>query len=1234
MACFSTSDEDETMKCSTCGFNNQPGMKFCGECGAALLTAQPDVTCASCGHINRAVSQYCANCGTKLNAEAENKCPNCGHLNRAIARVCAECGFELTPRSAVKYDERRIVTIIFGDIAGFTAMSEQLDPEEVKQISSTCFARLSKEVADYDGHVDKYLGDNIMVLFGAPIAHEDDAERAVRCALEMQRAVRSLSETLEREMAAKHGLHFNLELHIGINTGEVMAGIMGGNRDQDYTVMGDAVNLASRLQHAADPGKILVGQLTFQATHEAVEYREKEPLKVRGKQMPVPVWEVIGLRSQRDRLRSSIGLEAPMVGRASQFSRLKALYQTAVEQRKPVRVVVYGEAGMGKSRFLLEFEKYAEGLPQQPSFRKGRCLPYGEGVSYWALTEMIKSECNILDDDPAKVKYNKLSARVRELYDDAVADSGEQRQQLEREVREVAQMLAYLLGVENTDSHLERRLDPQSMRDGLFLSLRRFFERKAQQAPLVLAFEDIHWADESLVEFLDYLTETATAAPILLICLARPQLQEKQPRWAAHIDPNHRITLNKLSESDSGEVIDELLKRAEGAEMPAHLRENVIATAEGNPFYIEETVRILLDQGALSGSDDVAEGAAVRIPTTIQGLIGARIDRLGLRADGKEDTPDSAGMIEKRALQAAAVVGRIFWQGAVARLLNGAGNIEAVLRALQKKDFIIERNGSRFTGEREYSFRSILTRDVAYNTLPKLRRGEWHSEVASWIEAKAGRRSAQFVELLAYHFEEAARLEFDVLSLSNSATDDENTAKAIRYLQEAGDRERARQNIRAATSLYQRAIARAEAGDNHPPGYLQLLCSYAEMLEVLGRYDEALKQLDEVSRLAIQQGSELDHACALSQTAEVYQAQGRLSEAEQLANQALQLYEQAGDRRGAADALRVLGKVALGADQMDKGQDYFRRLYALCADLGDRSGQARALYQMGEVCFYRNQSKQCIWFVQEAQQIFNTLGNKRQVAVCMLQLAAVYIDLAEYQRAEGYEQQAHELLTALGDRHGVARSLTGLTRIYYQQGRLNLALTTVQQALAMNREIGSAASIAWSLRERGRVNSALGEWDKAAQAYNEALQLSDEFKLMTVRAELYRGLAEVAVGRKDADMALHYLAQGLAGLPDDDYYSQASLLRVQGQALALQGDAAAEQSLVQSIETLEQHKYPADLALSCRTYAEFLSEHGHDSEARSWQAKADAVLREAHIRDSSESPTQMLPVTATMAEAG
>ncbi len=1223
------------MKCSNCGFTNQAGMKFCGECGAALPSAQPDVVCANCGHTNRAASHYCANCGTELNARAENKCYNCGHANRAIAKVCAECGVKLSLQMVAKYDERRIVTIIFGDIAGFTAMSEQLDPEEVKHISNTCFVELSKEVERYGGHVDKYLGDNIMVLFGAPVAHEDDPERAVRCALEMQTAVRSLSETLTREMVARHGMQFNLELHIGINTGEVMAGIMGSNRDQDYTVMGDAVNLASRLQHAADPGKILVGELTYRATCEVVEYRAKDRLTERGKQMPVPVWEVVGLRAQRDNLRSSIGLEAPMVGRASQFSHLKDLYQNVAEQCRPERVVIYGEAGMGKSRFLLEFEKYAEGLPQPAFFRKGRSLPYGggQGISYWALAEIVKNECDILDDDPAEVKYTRVSDRVHELYASEAVGAGESRHPLEREMREVTQMLTYLLGVENTDSHLEQRLDPQSLRDILFLSLRRFFERKAQHAPLVLAFEDSHWADESLLEFLDYLRATASDAPMLLICLARPQLQERHPQWAARVSREHRIVLDRLSDADSGEVLDELLKRAADATASLPLRDNIIATAEGNPFYLEETVRILNDQGALRGGDDAVESAAVRIPTTIQGLIGARIDRLGLRSDGKEDAPDSAGMIEKRALQAAAVVGRIFWQGAVALLLGG-GDVEAALHSLQDKDFIVERTGSRFTGEREYSFRSILTRDVAYNTLPKQRRAAWHAQVADWIEKKAGRRSAQFVELLAYHYEEAARLELDVLSLSNAGGRSDNTAQAIRYLQAAGDRERARQNIRAAASLYQRAIDRAEASGNRPTSYLQLLCSYAAMLEVLGQYDEALKHLDQVGKLGVAQGNERDLACALGQTAEVYQAQGRLGEAEQLANQALQIYERIADRTGAADALRVLGKVAVSADQMGKGQKYFQDLYLLCNELGDRSGQASALYQLGEVCFYRNEPKQCIWFVQEAQQIFNSLGDKRQVALCMRQLAAVYTDLAEYQRAEAYEKQAHELLTGLGDRHGVARSLNGLTRIYYQQDRLNEAMISAQQSLSMNREIGSASSVAWSLREIGRVYTALGEGEQAEQAYNEALRLAEEIKLRTIRPELYRGLAEVALGRNDAATALRYLAQGLDGLADDDYYSRASLLLVQGKAQALNGDLKAEQSLAQSISILQQHEYPADYALTCRTYADFLSAQGREREAHEWQAKADAALLAAHIRDSSESLTQMLPAAGVRAEVG
>lgn len=1208
------------MKCANCGYNNPRGMKFCGECGAALPTVQPDVSCANCGYANRAVSRYCANCGRELVSSTTNQCAKCGQANRANSLFCANCGNRLRP-----YDERRIVTIIFGDIAGFTAMSEQLDPEEVKEISNACFKQLNEEVALYGGHVDKYLGDNIMVLFGAPVAHEDDAERAVRCALGMQLEVRKLSEQWERALANKHGLQFSLELHIGINTGEVMAGLMGGTRDQDYTVMGDAVNLASRLQHAADPGKILVGEQTYRATGDAVEYREMEPLKVRGKQMPVPVWEVVGVRAQRDRQRSSSTIEAPMVGRAALFSRLKSLYQAVVEQREATAALVSGEAGMGKSRFLLEFEKYVEGLPQSVTFRKGRCLRYGDSVSYTALGEVVRSECNILNDDASEVKYNKLNERVRELYANDSPRTAEERKQHEREVGEVILMLAVLLEVNNTAARLGE-MNPQNRRDNTFLALRRFFEHIARQAPLVLAFEDTQWvSDEVLLQFIDYLTDTAKSAPILVIALARPELQEQYGDWVVRLPQSNIIELGRLSEAESSEVLDELLKSMSG-QIPADLRETIISKVEGNPFFIEEMVRILRG-GALSGSEAGAE--AIRIPDTIQGLIGARIDSLAMK-NGKED---AAGRDEKLVLQAAAVIGRRFWEGAVATLLNiPPPRVAAVLQALQGegKEFIYENHsGSRFTEEREYSFRSNLIQEVAYNTLPKQQRSKWHADVADWIEqkaARAGRKGSDYVELLAYHYEEAARLELEVLSLSSKVAGSSRTitAKATQYLQEAGERERARQNIKAAANLYRRAIDRAEAGGRL--GYnLQLLCSYAETLEVLGQYEEALRQIDTVNKLADEQGSDRYRACAMSQRANVYQVQGHLSEAEQLASAALQIYVSIGDQTGEADALHVLGKVTLNGDQMAKAQEYFQRLYFLCTERSDRNGQGLALSQLGEICFYRNEPKQSIWFVQEAQQIFNVLGDKRQVAVCMRQLAAIYRNLAEYHRAESYQKQALELMASLGDRSGVAKTVTGLAYIYLAQGKLDDALTTAHQAVTMNKEIGAASAIAWALQRLGIVYVALCEWDKAAQALDEALAYVEKYELLTVRAETYHGLAEVAIGRKDADTALLYVALGQAGLSEDDYFSQASLLRAQGQALALKGDGSAANCLLQSIKILEQHEYPAELAASYRVYADYLTTHGRDSEARWWQAKSDTVMLEANIRDTSESLTQMLP---------
>ncbi|HEX8854429.1 MAG TPA: adenylate/guanylate cyclase domain-containing protein, partial [Thermoleophilaceae bacterium] len=462
--------------------------------------------CATCGFENPAEARFCMSCGTAL----ERACPSCGTPAPPGARFCMACGTALDgsvaqpspvpapPAPAPLPEERRQVTVVFADLSGYTAVAEQYDPETVKALVDQCLRRFGNEVERYGGTVDKYIGDNVMAVFGAPVSHEDDAERAIRAALAMQDAMREINSELE----LSHGVSF--ELRVGVNTGEVLAGAVG----EAYTVIGDTVNVASRLQAAGRPGTVTVGPRTRDVTSHAVEYRQLEPLELKGKAEPVQAFEVVGLLAAHPVRRELARSEAPLVGRDDELDLLKSLYGRVRRERRPHLITLVGQAGVGKSRLLREFEK-SLGAEGPHVFRQGRCLPYGSSIVYWPLGEVLRAECGIVDGDPSDIAWQKLSTRLLELWGEG-EEAGERR----------AALIGRLLGIEApVELASGESQDPQRIRETFFAAIRSSIEGMARETPLVLAFEDIHWADQGMLDLIEHLAQWARA-PVMILCLA------------------------------------------------------------------------------------------------------------------------------------------------------------------------------------------------------------------------------------------------------------------------------------------------------------------------------------------------------------------------------------------------------------------------------------------------------------------------------------------------------------------------------------------------------------------------------------------------------------------------------------------------------------------------------------------------------------------------------------------
>jgi class 3 adenylate cyclase/tetratricopeptide (TPR) repeat protein len=659
------------------------------------------------------------------------------------------------------------VTILFADLSGYTAISERLDPEALKALADRCLGRLGEEVERFGGRVDKYIGDSVMAIFGAPVAHEDDPERAVRAAVGMQVAIGELNQRL----LADYGVEF--ALRVGVNTGDVLAGTLGDT----YTVIGDAVNVASRLQTSARRGTITVGERTQRATCDVIEYVPLEPLKLKGKAEPVVAWRALKpLEADVSSSRRS-RREAPLVNRDEELATLQMLFARVARSHGPHLVTVFGQAGVGKTRLLREFERSLEQRDPPTRVRRGRCLPFGSSIVYWPLSEMLRAECEIVEGDPSEVAWAKLSARLTpRLASEGDADQAARR----------FAPLARLLGIGALDTAgSSEQADARGAREGFFAAVRAWVEAIAQDGPLVLAWEDIHWADEGMLDLIEYLTQWLRA-PVLQICLAREELLERRPSWGTSRRTTTSLFLDPLGPADTRKLIGALLRDAGAAPEPL---DALADRAEGNPLFAEEMVQRLAEEGATR---------AAELPDTVQGLLAARLDSLGA--------------LERRVVAHAAVVGRTFWEGALApAAASEGGDLRAALATLREKDIIVPVEGVRLADEQELAFKHVLIRDVAYEMLPKGVRARMHYEVGMFIEERAGGRHHEVAALLAEHYGRAAllgeevRLDQDQLARLRD--------KALQALEAAGDAESALFSNQEALDHYDLA-ASLSAGDH------------------------------------------------------------------------------------------------------------------------------------------------------------------------------------------------------------------------------------------------------------------------------------------------------------------------------------------------------------------------------------------------------------------------------------
>jgi len=724
------------MQCPRCQHENPPGTKFCGECAAPLAA-----TCPSCGTANPPENKFCGQCATPLRtgptatfAAPESYTPK--HLAEKI----------LTSKAALE-GERKQVTVLFVDVSGFTALSARLDPEAVHTLMTHAFEIMLAEVHRYEGTVNQFLGDGIMALFGAPIAHEDHAQRAVRAALDIQRALEDYQRELERDRA------LTFRVRQGLNSGLVVVGSIGSDLRMDYTAVGDTTNVAARLQQAAEPGSIVIGETTHRLVADYFDTRPLGELSVRGKAEPIRAWTVQAAREGRTRLDAGAqrGL-TPFVGRGHELETLEAAFARTRAGHGQV-VFVVGEPGIGKSRLLYEFR----GRSSDADWREGHCLSFGRATAFHPLVDLLKRWVGIDERDADNVAVAKLEVAVAAIGDD---------------VRAAAPYLRYLLSLGPADAAITA-LDPRERRGGIFEALRRMILRAADQRPQIVVIEDLHWIDRATEEFLAVLGDSVPASAVLVIFTYRPGYAQPFGDRTYHT----RIVPAPLSEPQSAHMVAAILS---SDALPDMLRNAIASKAEGNPFYVEEVVRSLHEAGAIR----VEHGRlvlttrldAVVIPDTIHDVIMARIDRLN-------EAP-------KRTLQTASVIGRDFTRRLVERLSAVRDQSDTLLRELRAVELIYEKS---VFPEVAYRFKHALTQDVAYRSLLVQRRRELHGLIGAAIEALYADRLTEHYEVLAHHFSLA-----------------EDWHHAFDYLLKAAEKAAAAFALRDALALYDQALVVAD----------------------------------------------------------------------------------------------------------------------------------------------------------------------------------------------------------------------------------------------------------------------------------------------------------------------------------------------------------------------------------------------------------------------------------------
>jgi class 3 adenylate cyclase/tetratricopeptide (TPR) repeat protein len=938
--------------------------------------------------------------------------------------------------------QRKIITVLFADIPGFSMLSERFEAEDLSTVNAL-WEQLDAVILKHGGRIDKHTGDGVMALWGAEIVREDDASQAIRAGLQMR-------ETLQAFRAASPLFHDlpeqEINLRVGMNTGSVIVGLLGTTGE--FTALGDTVNLAARLNAAAKPGQLLISHDTYRLVRGMFEVHIQPPLQVKGKAEPVQTYLVEALkpRAFHIEVRGVEGVETVLVGRHAELDALKEAFQRLFG-RHPLRLVtLVGDMGLGKSRILQEFLAWTDPLPEDFYLFQGRSHPSETTTPYALWRDIFSFRFQIQDSDPLAAVHEKMERGFTEFMPD------------DQRAIEKAHIVGQLIGFDFSSSPYLRGVlqDPRQMRSLGFATLARFFVTAAETYPIVLAADDIHWADRGSLEALTYLCAHVPAAtPFLAICTARPSLFERAPDWGLGLPSAIKLMLKPLLPAESRSLVEQILHKA--PIIPPALRDLVVGGAEGNPFYLEELIKMFIDGQVIRPGEETWEIDLDRldagaIPPTLSGVLQARLDRLGV--------------FERVSLQRASVVGRIFWDSAVKALSpemhDQEARLDESLAVLRSKELIFSSPDSTFTGAQQYAFKHALLRDVAYETVLKRHRQQYHALVAEWLSKASGERRGEYLSVIAEHYEKAG-----------------DNDRAVAVLLEAGERALNLSAFDEAFRFFQRAQPLIHPRQTRDLAHIHL--KIGEAFYRSGEFADAVKSTEKALGLARELSSSIMLASCLGQLGQLYVDMGDYERAEKTLRQALPMARAAGipARPTLARVLYGLGNVHWRLGNLDNARACCEESRDIAREIGDTNTLLMALNRLGVVMGSLGSPSAEENYYRQALSLAVSVGNRERAAVALNNLGALADEKGNLAKAQGFYLQAIDMAREIGAQQSLSLYLINLGHSEIRLGQLEDAANHLREGLALAEHLGASPWAVTAVLFYARLFHARGETERA-----------------------------------------------------------------------------------------------------------------------------------------------------------